>query len=123
MLLEPIKLTLYDPETQEPIKEYQQQVITFEMLLAAVQLQEALAVLPAKKRRWWWQKSISQEVAQINAMMELVVCFFGNRFTVEELRRGAEVSEVMAVYRSILSRPKAIVSANPTIPPARRKRH
>jgi len=116
MLLEPIRLTLYDPETQEIKSEYKQRVITLGWLLAATQLQEVLAE-PEKKRRWWWQKPISQEAARINALMEFVVHFFGEQFTVEELQKGADVSEVMAVYRSILSRPNAIVSANPTVPP------
>lgn len=119
MLLEPIKLTLYDPKTQEPEKEYQQRVISFGMLLAAVQLQEALEDLPEKKRRWWWQKPINKEQAQINALLALVVEFFGNQFTVKELREGADVGEVMAVLTAIIARAGTIVSANPTNPPKR----
>ena len=122
MLLEPIKLTLYDPKTQEPEKEYQQRVISFGMLLAAVQLQEALEDLPEKKRRWWWQLPISKESEQINALLELVTEFFGHQFTTEQLRKGADVSEIMAIFRSIIARAGMIVSANPTRPP-RQKHH
>lgn len=121
MLLEPIKITLYDPVTQEPKREYTQRVITFGMLLGAVQLQEALSDIPEKKRRWWWQKTIKKEAAQINALLELVVEFFGNQFTVEDLRSGADVSEVMIVLTSIISRSGRIVSANPTRPPLPKK--
>jgi len=121
MLLEPIKLTLYDPETQEAKHEYQQRVITFAMLIAAVQLQEALSDIPEKKRRWWWQKPIRAEVEQVNALLELVVEFFGNQFTVEQLRSGADVSEIMTVLQTIIARSGTIVSANPTIPPKLRK--
>jgi len=117
MQLEPIKLTLYDRETQEPVREYQQRVITFEMLLAAVQLQEAITDLPEKKRRWWWQKPISKEADQINALLELVVEFFGRQFSVEDLRKGADVSEIMTVLQSIVARAGTIVNANPTRPP------
>lgn len=117
MLLEPIKLTLYDPETQEIKKECTQSVITFEMLLAAVQLQEVLGDLPKDKRKWWFQKSIATEEQQINAVLELVVRFFGNQFTAEELRKGADISEVMTVMRSIISRAGSIVQQNPTQPP------
>mgnify|MGYP001585986365 CR=1 FL=1 len=122
MLLEAIKITLYDPDTQEPLKEYQQRVITFQMLTAAVQLQEALDDLPEKKRRWWWQKPITKEQQQIDALLALVVEFFGNQFTVQALRTGADVSEVMAVLSAIVSRAGTIVTANPTRPPSR-KRH
>lgn len=50
MLLEPIKLTLYDPTTQEEIKTYEQRIITFNMLSRAVGLSETLNA-PQKKRR------------------------------------------------------------------------
>lgn len=121
MLLEPIKITLYDPETQEIKSEYKRNVITFGMLLSAVQLQEALAKLPAKKRRWWWQSYISEETEQINALLELVVQFFGCQFTVKELREGADVSEVMTIIRAIIGRGGKIVQANPTKPPPPKK--
>jgi len=119
MLLEPIQITLYDPETQEAEHEYKQNVITFAMLAGAVQLQEALSDIPEKKRRWWWQKPINKEQAQINALLALVVEFFGNQFTVKELREGADVGEVMAVLTAIIARAGTIVSANPTNPPKR----
>lgn len=119
MLLEPIQITLYDPETQEVKRECKQNVITFAMLTSAVQLQEALEDIPEKKRRWWWQKPISQEQAQIDALLDLVVEFFGNQFTVQELREGADVGEVMAVLTAIIARAGAIVTANPTKPPKR----
>ena len=121
MLLEPITLTLYDPKTQEPIKEYRQKVITFEILMAAIQLQEVFVDQPMIKRRWWWQRPIIDEKKQINALLELVTEFFGHKFTVEELRVGADVAEVMTIIRSITSRAGRIVTETPTKPPATRK--
>lgn len=120
MLLEPIRITLYDPETQEVKKEYQQRVITFEILISAIQLQEVLSDLPEKKRRWWWQPAISQDKQQIEALLELVTVFFGNQFTVKELREGADVGEAMTVVRAITGRAGRVVTANPTAPPAPR---
>ena len=114
MLLQPIKLTLYDPETNEVKKEYTQSVITFEMLLAATQLQDALTTAEGQKRRWWWQKPITKEAMQIDALLELVMQFFGNQFSVTDLRRGADVSEVMTVIQAIIGRAGSIVQANPT---------
>ena len=121
MLLEPIKLTLYDPKTQEPVKEYQQKVITFEILMAAIQLQEVFAEQPENKRRWWWQKPIFDEKKQINVLLELVTEFFGHQFTVEQLREGADVSEVMTIIRMITGRAGRIVTENPIKPPATNK--
>jgi hypothetical protein len=117
MLLEPIKLTLYDPKTQEPVKEYQQRVITFEILTAAIQLQEVFSGPSEIKRRWWWQKPISNETEQIKVLLELVTEFFGHQFTVDQLRSGADVSEVMTIIRMITGRAGRIVSENPTKPP------
>jgi hypothetical protein len=122
MLIEPIFLTLYDPKTHEPLHEYQLHVITFAMLISSVQLQEALAKIPEKKRRWWWQKPIRAGVEQINALLGLVVEFFGNQFTVEQLRTGADVSEVMTIIRAIIGRGGGIINKNPTVPPARRNK-
>ncbi len=121
MLLEPIRLTLYDPETQEIKSEYKRNVITFAMWLASIQLQEAFEDIPEKKRRWWWQPHISPETAQINALLELVTHFFGNQFTVEELREGADISEVMTIIRAVIGRGGLIASANPTGPPLPKK--
>lgn len=124
MLLEPIKITLYNQEN-EPEHEYVQPVITFEMLLAATQLAEAMksAEEPQAKRRWWWQKPITRESAQIDALLSLVTAFFNNQFTVAELRRGADVGEVMAVFQAILARAGSIMQANPTTPlPQKRQR-
>ena len=118
MLLEPIKLTLYDSKTQTPIKEYQQKVITFEILTAAIQLQELFSEQPQNKLHWWWQKPIFDEKKQIQALLELVTEFFGRQFTVEQLREGADVSEVMTIIRMITGRAGRIVTENPTRPPA-----
>ena len=116
MLLEPIKLTLYDPKTQEPIAEYQQKVITFGMLMSAIQLQDVFSAQPENTRRWWWQKPIFDEKKQISVLLELVTEFFGNKFTVEQLREGADVSEVMTIIRMITGRAGRIVTENPTKP-------
>lgn len=114
----PIKITLYDSKTNEVRGEYEQRLVTFEMLVKASQLKELLEAAPETKRRWWWiKREETTEERQINAMMELVAEFFNHQFTAQELRHGADVSEVMAVLRSILSRASEIVKANPTPPP------
>jgi hypothetical protein len=122
MLLTPIKLTFYDRKTQEVIKEFSQSVITFGMLLRASQLSEIIESAEKKEKKWWmwWEKNITKEEEQINAMLKLVVDLFDNQFTIDELRDGADVSEVVTVLRSITSRATNIMTANPTQP---RRRH
>lgn len=117
MLLEAIKLTLYDPKTQEEIKTYEQRIITFNMLSRAVGLSETLNA-PQKRRRWWlwWENDLTTEQAQINALMQLVADFFGNQFTVDELKNGADVPEVMSVLKAIIARSSGISAGNPTSP-------
>jgi hypothetical protein len=118
MLLTPIKITLYDSKTQETIKEYSQSIITFDMLLRASQLSTVLDSPKKKERKWWmwWEKEISKEADQINALMELVVEFFSNQFSVEELRKGADITEVMSVMKAIMGRANALSLGNPTPP-------
>jgi hypothetical protein len=122
MLLTPIKLTFYDRKTQEATKEFSQSVITFGMLLRASQLSEIIESAEKKEKKWWmwWEKNITKEEEQINAMLKLVVDLFDNQFTIDELRDGADVSEVVTVLRSITSRATNIMTANPTQP---RRRH
>lgn len=128
----PIKLTLYDKHTQEPIKEVSQNIITFDMLIRASQLNELLENPPEPERKWWWiwldglpwtkVKKKSQEERQVYALMELVVDFFGNQFTLDELRDGTDVGEVIAVLRAIMRRANGVMEANPTKPPKNRRR-
>jgi hypothetical protein len=122
MLLTPIKLTFYDRKTQEATKEFSQSVITFGMLLRASQLSEIIESAEKKEKKWWmwWEKNITKEEEQINAMLKLVVDLFDNQFTIDELRDGADVSDVVTVLRSITSRATNIMTANPTQP---RRRH
>lgn len=124
MLLQPIKLTLYDPKSHEKIAEYEQNLITFDMLFRAAALSEVLNV-PKKKRKWWmwWEPDLTPEQEQINALLRLVVDFFGGQFTIEQLRNGADVAEVMAVMQAIIGRSRGIAAENPTFPRKARERH
>ena len=119
----PMKITLYDPKTQEAIGEYSQSIITFEMLVKASQLKELLDNPPEQERKWWWiwmpwmKRPESEEQKQVAALTELVAEFFGHQFTAEQLRKGSDVGEVVAVLRAIIARAGSINAGNPTLPP------
>lgn len=123
----PIKLTLYDPKTQEPLREVSQSLITFGMLVKASQLKELMEDLPKTKRKWWWiwpawmDPKVSEEEQQTQALLELVAEFFNHQVTVEELRDHCDVAEVIAVLRAIMSRAGNITQGNPTLPAGKTK--
>jgi hypothetical protein len=124
MLLTPIKISFYDKKTQEISVEYSQAVITFDMLFRAAGLMEVLNKPPAQRKWWmWWEPKITAEQEQINALLRLVVDFFDGQFTVEQLRKSTDVSEVMSVLRAIMSRSQNITNSNPTRPRQARERH
>jgi hypothetical protein len=128
----PIEITLYDEESV-PIKTYKQRHITFDMLMEATKLEELLsgednnAETPAKKKMWWWLPWVKEEepknetAQQIDALMEFVSTFFMDQFTPDELRKGADVSEVMTVIHAIMGRAGRIVETNPTKPSPKKK--
>lgn len=128
MLLEPIKITLYEPKTHEKKAEYEQPIITFETLFRAAALSEVANAKPKRKRWWmWWEKAPTKaptnEQAQIDALLRLVVDFFDGQFSVEDLRKGADISDVMSVLQSIMGRSNRIMQANPIQPRGTRPRH
>jgi len=128
MLAQPIVLTFYEPDTQEVKKTYTQNVISFEMLMEAAKLSELMdpVKMAATKRRWPWEKELTTQEQQIQAVMALVVRFFNGQFSVDDLKKYADVSEVMSVLRAITARASGLMTANPTVPlPAQpiRKRH
>ncbi len=102
----PIQLTLYDPETNEPRGTFSRGFVPWGILKAALRLQGLD------------QDSLSDEdIDHINA---LIVDFYGNRFTVEDLQDGATLGEVFAVLTAIMSRLEGdlpgLGGANPTLP-------
>lgn len=120
--LPPIKLTLYKDD--EEIGTFTRNVIPWGVLKKAINLQNSMNV-PATSKKWWqvWlkDKETTKEEAQMNAISQFVVELFGNKFTVKQLEEGADVSEIMTVFRSVISRANSAVKANPTQRPSSRK--
>ena len=98
----PLQITLYDPETDEVIKTYSRSFVPTKILNYAVTVLQNLD-----------SENMTDEM--LDQIYGLVVEAFGNRFSIEQLKNGADLSETMAVVNTIVS--KASISVpNPTIP-------
>lgn len=126
-MLPPIKLTLYDAKDVE-IATYERSRIPWGILKKAIALQTKVKQAETNEvaRQWWqiWKKDgeekTSTEDAQILAISQFVVELFEKQFTVRQLEDGADVSEVMAVFRAVLARANAAVGqVNPQKPSPR----
>lgn len=125
-MLPPIKLTLYDADDTE-IETYERSRIPWGILKKAIALQTKVKQAETKEeaKQWWqiWKKDeeTSTEDAQILAISQFVVELFEKKFTVRQLEEGADVSEVMAVFRAVLARANAAVGqvVNPQKPSPR----
>ena len=100
----PLKITLYDPETNEVKKEFSRSFVPWRILKKAIQLSKTLANID--------QAEITE--ADVDAIAGLVVDVFGDQFTVAELNDGADLSEMMTVLQSIISKAEGMV---PNAPP------
>jgi len=124
-MLPPIKLTLYDADDVE-IATYERSRIPWGILKKAIALQTKVKQAETKEeaRQWWqiWKKNeeTSTEDAQILAISQFVVELFEKKFTVRQLEEGADVSEVMTVFRAVLARANhAVGQVNPQKPSPR----
>jgi hypothetical protein len=120
----PIELTLYD-EKDEPKETFQRNVIPWGLLKKAISIQKIATATSTQQKMWWefWKTSEESTVeeAQMRAISQFVVELFGNRFTVKELETGADIGEIMTVFKAVIARANASVIANPTPPPSSRK--
>lgn len=91
----PIKLTLYD-ENDEPVETYSRARITTAFLERAIEISEAFNAQTDPK-------------TVLSAVDQLLVDFYGGRFTLEQARQGGDVTEKMAVIMAIVNRASGIV--------------
>jgi hypothetical protein len=93
-------ITLYDPETNEVIKEYTRTFVPWKLLKRAVKLSKSIEAFSAD--------TLSEEV--IDELAALVVDTFGSQFSVDQLSDGADIGEMMTVLTGIMA------SAQGTVP-------
>lgn len=101
----PMKITLYDPETNEVIKEHTRLFVPWKFFKRAITL--------AKKfdQEDFSIDQVDEDMA--DEMTALVVSVFGNAFTAEELETGATLDEMFTVIQNIIGNVSKI-GGNPT---------
>lgn len=105
----PIELTLYNPETNEPIKTYVRSYVPWGVLKQALAMREALS-----------GGDLSADT--LDELAGLVVAAFGDQFSVEQVTAGTDAGEMITVIQAILSRAAKFTGAaaeNPTLPATR----
>lgn len=95
----PIELTFYD-DACEPLKTYTKGFVPTGILEAALDLQGID------------QKNLTRE--DVQKIYAIVIEFYGNQFSVDELKNQTELSECMGVIFAIIGRVEML--ENPTLP-------
>jgi hypothetical protein len=96
-------ITLYDPKTNEVIKEYTRTFVPWKLLKRAVKLSKHIESFSANE--------LSEEV--IDELAALVVDTFGNQFSVDQLSDGADIGEMMTVLTGIMASAQGTVPNQP----------
>ena len=99
----PMRITLYDPETNEERETYTRMFVPWKLLKAAVRLSKNLNI-----------NDITEEDA--DALAGLVVEAFGNKFSIEDLNEGSDISEMLTVMNQIIGKARGSMAGNPTLP-------
>jgi hypothetical protein len=105
----PLKITLYNPVTNEEQKTFERSFIPWKIMKKAVRLLKTMGNSDASK-----PDELPDEL--YDELAGLVAEIFGNQFTVGELDDGADVGEMIAVLLAIQTRVSSL--PNPT-PPGR----
>jgi hypothetical protein len=100
---QPIKLTLYDPQTDEVKAEHTRMFVPWKILKASVRLTKEMN-----------KEQPTEE--DLDQMAALIVEVFGNKFSVDELNEGADVGEMMAVLKAVISHASGGISAGAPFP-------
>lgn len=104
----PVVFTLYD-DNDEPIQTYSRARITTQFLEQAILVSEKL-------------KGGDDPMQVLTTIDQLLVDFYGDKFTLEQVRNGGDVGEKMSVIFTIIERASGITrlavgpdgEANPT---------
>ena len=102
-----ITLTLYT-DGDEKKNEYRRLIVPWGFLKRAVRLSKNLGN----------GKKVEED--QLDEIADLLVEFFGNQFTREDLEKGADLTEILTCFNSIVAKARGLIPNAP--PPAKRKK-
>lgn len=100
----PIQFTLYG-EDDEVLATYSRARVPLQFVERAIELSGKLG------------GAMGQE--QLNALYQIIVDFYGEKFTIDDLRKGADLGELISVIQEITTRAVELMpsQSNPTTPP------
>lgn len=96
----PISITLYDAD-DEVIQTYTRSVVPWGILKRAVKMAKRLNVDMEDI------SNLNEEV--IDELAGLVVIIFGDKFSIDDLDKGADISDMVAVIQQIVSKAGGLV--------------
>jgi hypothetical protein len=95
----PITITLYD-ENDEIKGVYTRSIVPWEILKEAIKLQGID------------MNKVTED--DIDNMAGLVVALFGDKFSLEDLNKGSDVTDMMTVIQSVVAKSLKVFPTNPT---------
>jgi hypothetical protein len=96
----PLKITLYNPETDEVLAEYTRLFVPWRLLKVAVRMAKTINF-----------ESLTE--ADVDALAAMVVDVFGDKFTVDQVANGADVGEMVTVLNAIVARAQGAIPNPP----------
>lgn len=110
MSITPIKLTLYDPETNEVVKEFTRAFIPTGIFTEIVKLLKFIDL----------QNPQDLEPETAESLYVLISELFGGQITIDQIKQGTDLNEFLALVGAIVARVKTEMPAsaepNPTLP-------
>jgi hypothetical protein len=112
--VEPITLNFYTDDDEIETTHSRSRIPTF-LLDSAIQVQSGLESMKDKNEATG---------EQLNLLYQFIVDFYGNKFTVDDLKRKTDLVECMSIVGQVLGRANQLArqfAGNPTLPSRKRK--
>lgn len=118
MNITPLKLTLYDPETNEIIKEFTRAFIPTGIFTELVKVTKGVDLKHPE----------NIELATLEQLYALISELFGNQLSIDQIKKGTDLGEFLTLFETVVSRVGASLDdgqpVNPTLPgTTSRRRH
>ena len=98
----PIKLTIYNPETHESVKDLQTSLVPWGILKRAMRLAKHLGGISNLSNPMEVLASLEEDA--IDELTGLVADVFPGKVTLEELNEGTEIGEMVTVLQAVVAR-------------------